>query len=246
MGQHPVALQVSQRACRGRHARTSRCWCARWPGRARNAASVAPPRPPGATPGRGPRRAAPPSPTTPPVPARRGRRPVASRPEPLAGQPPSAITSSGPASSEPTGAHRPLDRQHITVVAAAAQSAAGHPRGHLGVEQPCAVHVDGDRAGRLDHRAQSRASGPGAPDAAMCVFSMQTERHRGLMVLRRLARPADVVGAHHAVAVVELDELDARRSSPPRRTRRPPRAGGDPPRRRSPGWTARARRSGWP
>ena len=91
----------------------------------------------------------------------------------------SAITSSFPASSEPTGAQRPFDRQHMTVVAGAAHSAAGDAGGRLGIEEPGPVHVDGHGSGGVDQRAAGRSSDHGAPDAAMCVFSMLTSDTSG-------------------------------------------------------------------
>ena len=85
----------------------------------------------------------------------------------------SAITSSGPANSEPTGAQRPFDRQHITVVTGAAHAAAAMPLATSALKRraPSMWMGTGPAASTT---ASSRSIGHGAPDAAMCVFSMQT------------------------------------------------------------------------
>ena len=57
----------------------------------------------------------------------------------------SAITSAGPASSEPTGAHSPFERQHMTVTAASpavAETLVGAPGRVRGVTAD-----EGDDAG---------------------------------------------------------------------------------------------------
>ena len=120
---------------------------------------------------------------------------------------PSAITSASPASSEPTGAHRPFDRQHMTVVAAAAHSAAGTPVAASALNRRAPSMWTRHRAGRIDHRAQARRRPRSTRRRHVRVLDAD-ERHVGLVVRRRVTRPSDVVGAQHAVVVVELDELD--------------------------------------
>ncbi len=90
----------------------------------------------------------------------------------------SAITSSLPANSEPTGAQRPFDRQHITVVAGAAQSAAAMPVAASALKSlaPSMWMGTGPAASTS---APSRSITHGTPDAAMCVFSMLTSATSG-------------------------------------------------------------------
>ena len=85
----------------------------------------------------------------------------------------SAMTSRVPASNDPTGAQSPLDRQHMTVVAEAAHSAAGTPvaTSALKSRAPSMWIGIGPAAST---RARRRSADHGAPDAAMCVFSMLT------------------------------------------------------------------------
>ena len=89
-----------------------------------------------------------------------------------------AITSAGPASSDPTGAHSPLDRQDITVVARRGQR--GRPRTPVATSalksrapSRCTRH----RPGRAT-TADSAPEGQGTPPAAMWVFSTQTRDRR--------------------------------------------------------------------
>ena len=144
----------------------------------------------------------------PPVPARPGRRPGAClRPAACAPAGPRRSRPPGPASSDPTGAHRPLDRQHMTVVAGAAQSAAGTPVATSALKSRAPSRWTGTGPGRVGERAQTGHRPGGARRGHVRVLDAD-ERHRRLVVLRRLARPADVAGAQHAVVVVEPDELD--------------------------------------
>ena len=100
----------------------------------------------------------------------------------------------GQAAHDGGGRDRPLGR--------------GHPRCHLGVEQPGPVHVDGDRSGRVDQRTQA-VHRPRRTRCRHVRVLDADERHRGLMVLGGLAGPPHVVDVDHAVPVVERDELDA-------------------------------------
>ena len=119
-----------------------------------------------------------------------------------------ATTSSSPASSDPTGAHSPLDRQHITVVADRAHCAAATPVAASALKSRAPSRWIGTGPA-ASTSARRRASFQTAPDAAMCVFSMLTSDTSGWWCSRRPARPSHVVGVHHAVGVVDGVELDA-------------------------------------
>ena len=128
-GQHALALAGGPAACPARGGRRSRCWCAPTAGsspqsghRCATASARRAARAwssgrrstiwlQGQQAGRG----------------QHARPGACRRPGACAPGGPRSITSSGPASSEPTGAQSPLDRQHITVVAGAAHSAAATP-----------------------------------------------------------------------------------------------------------------------
>ena len=149
------------------------------PGPARSPASAAPPPRPGGRPGRGPRAVARPS-------SRKATRPGAAStpawrmppPSRLRSRRASAITSSGPASSEPTGAQSPLDRQHITVVAGAAQTEAATPVAASALKRRAPSRWMGTSPAAAP-RPRVAPTTTGRPPAAMCVFSMLTSETAG-------------------------------------------------------------------
>ncbi len=120
----------------------------------------------------------------------------------------SPITSSGPASSEPTGAHRPFDRQHMTVVTASAHSAAPMPVATSALKRRAPSMWMG-----TGPAASTTASQPiHRPRSARCGHVRvldADERHLGLMVRRGLTGPPHVVGVDRPVPVVERHELHA-------------------------------------
>ena len=90
--------------------------------------------------------------------------------------------------ASPTGAHRPLDRHAITVVARRRVRRAARVAGRDdGVEESRTVEVDGPvpdgarqrRRGRVERRS-------GVPPEAMCVFSTRHHRDVGLVVVLRV------------------------------------------------------------
>ena len=91
---------------------------------------------------------------------------------------PPVITSSGPAKSEPTGAHRPLDRQHITVVAGAAHAAAPTPVAASALKRRAPSRWIGASPAAAA-TARSRSIDQTAPEAAMWVFSRHTSETAG-------------------------------------------------------------------
>ena len=91
---------------------------------------------------------------------------------------PRVTTSVDPASSEPTGAHRPLERQHITVVAGAAQAETGIPVATSALKRRAPSRWTG-RSPAAAITAPNRSIDQGAPEAAMWVFSRQTSETAG-------------------------------------------------------------------
>ena len=211
VGQDPVLRQVRQQLVRVGVVEGHDVGAHRRRGRDRTPASAPPPRRPAGPPARGPRAGGRPCRAAPPGPARRARRPGACRPRgACAPGGPSAITSSAPASSDPTGAQSPLDRQHITVVAGRAHSAAATPVAASALKSRAPSRWMGTGPAASASGPQAGLASTAAPDAAMCVFSMLTSDTAGLVVLGRPARLGHVVGAQHAVRVVHRVELDAR------------------------------------
>ena len=164
VGQHPVALQVRQELVGLGVGEGHDVGAHRLRGRARSRASAAPRPRPAAPPVRGPRAGARPCRAGPAVRAPPARRPGACRPRAACGRAgPRRSRPRRPASSEPTGAHSPLDRQHMTVVAGRGPLGRGDAGGRLGVEEPRPVHVDGHRPGGVDQRAADGPATTGHP-----------------------------------------------------------------------------------
>ena len=163
----------------GPRRRRRRCWSA--PGRGRPSRGTGRPGPrPGGGPGRGPRprrstisvRATIPAAAMTPAwrmpPPRRARSRRAA-----------AMRSAEPASIDPTGADRPLERQNMTVSTGAASAGGVDRQGHGGVEQPGAVAVDGQpvAAGGGGHRLHLGRRPRHAPGRHVGV--LQATRPRG-------------------------------------------------------------------
>ena len=96
----------------------------------------------------------------------------------------------------------------MTVVAASAHAAAGTPVAASALKSRAPSMWTGTGPAASTSAAQA-GPGPGRARRGHVRVLDADERHRRLVVLRRLAGPPDVVGAQHAVVVVELDELDA-------------------------------------
>ena len=100
-----------------------------------------------------------------------------------------AITSSAPASSEPTGAHSPLDRQHMTVVAGGGpRRPPATPVATSALNSRAPSMWTGTRPGGVDHRGQP-VHRPGRPRRRHVRVLDADERHRGLMVRGGLSGP---------------------------------------------------------
>ena len=154
-GEHAVDRQVVDELVRRPAARRRRCSSAPPPADSRPRATDRPPPWPAGPPGRGRRPAGRPS-------ASRATSPAAATmpawriapPSRLRSIRPAAITSAGPARTDPTGAHSPFDRHDMTVVAVGRHRRRRDARRHLGVEEPRPVHVDRHVAGRRLDRLQ--------------------------------------------------------------------------------------------
>jgi len=87
----------------------------------------------------------------------------------------SAITSAGPARSDPTGAHSPFDRQHITVVADAPRAATVTPDATSAWKSRAPSRWTDSPARRAaSPTARNRSTGHTRPPDGMCVSSTHT------------------------------------------------------------------------
>ena len=120
------------------------------------------------------------------------------------------MTSDGPASTEPTGAHSPLERQHITVVTVAAYWAAVVPVATSACQRRapsmCTATPDCDAKAET---CRSSARGQGAPLAGMWVFSTHNRVTRGVVVADRIEGPSQIGGVDGAVVIGYQVELHA-------------------------------------
>ena len=116
----------------------------------------------------------------------------------------SAISSSVPASNEPTGAASPFDRQHMTVVAGEAYSAAATPVATSALNKRAPSRCTGTPS---VPSSCSAAKGHGTPPAGMCVFSTNTADTGGLMMIGLGNGQAYVVHVDQAVGVGHQVEL---------------------------------------
>ena len=87
-----------------------------------------------------------------------------------------AMRSAGPASSDPTGAPRPFDRQHVTVVAGAERSATVVPVATAALNRRAPSRWTGTPTAAT---AASRSSGHGRPPEARWVSSTHTTEGAG-------------------------------------------------------------------